>query len=77
MKISRQSLGRAHAGSTKPCGATVAAFRPILSWSRHRKFLPVAFTEHGAVMAATVFNSARAAQMTHFDVRAFIGRTFD
>jgi hypothetical protein len=24
---------------------------------RHRKFLPVAFTEHGAVMAATILNS--------------------
>jgi hypothetical protein len=26
---------------------------------RHRKFLPVAFTEHGAVMAATILNSPR------------------
>lgn len=27
---------------------------------RHRKYLPYAFTEHGAIMAATVLNSPRA-----------------
>jgi hypothetical protein len=39
---------------------------------RHRKFLPVAFTEHGAVMAATILNSAQAVQMSILVVRAFI-----
>jgi hypothetical protein len=29
----------------------------------HRKYRPVAFTEHGAIMAATILNSPRAAQM--------------
>ena len=33
---------------------------------------PLAFTEHGAIMAATVLNSARAVQMTIYVVRAFI-----
>jgi hypothetical protein len=32
----------------------------------------MAFTEHGAIMAATVLNSARAAQMTIYVVRAFV-----
>jgi hypothetical protein len=39
---------------------------------RHRKFLPVAFTEHGAVMAATILNSPQAVQMSILVVRAFI-----
>ncbi|MBM4046488.1 MAG: ORF6N domain-containing protein [Planctomycetes bacterium] len=34
--------------------------------------LPYAFTEHGAIMAANVLNSPRAAQMSVFVVRAFI-----
>lgn len=37
-----------------------------------RRKLPNAFTEHGAIMAATVLNSPRAVQMSVFVVRAFI-----
>lgn len=37
-----------------------------------RRYLPYAFTEHGAIMAANVLNSARAMQMSVFVVRAFI-----
>ena len=33
---------------------------------------PLAFTEHGAIMAAAVLNSARAVQMSVFIVRAFV-----
>ena len=36
------------------------------------KYAPLAFTEHGAVMAATVLNSPRAVQMSIFVVRAFL-----
>jgi len=36
------------------------------------KYLPYAFTEHGAIMAANVLNSHRAVQMSVFVVRAFI-----
>jgi phage regulator Rha-like protein len=36
------------------------------------KYLPYAFTEHGAIMAATILNSPRAVQMTVFVVRAFV-----
>ncbi|SRR5260221_2060990 len=36
------------------------------------KYLPRAFTEHGAIMAATVLNSPRAVEMSVFVVRAFV-----
>ena len=41
------------------------------SWGGKRK-TPLAFTEHGAIMAATVLNSPRAVQMTIYVVRAFV-----
>jgi ORF6N domain-containing protein len=37
-----------------------------------RRYLPYAFTEHGAIMAATVLNSQRAVEMSVFVVRAFV-----
>jgi len=37
-----------------------------------RRYLPQAFTEHGAIMAATVLNSKRAIEMSVFVVRAFV-----
>jgi len=36
------------------------------------KTLPYAFTEHGAIMAASVLNSSRAVEVSIFVVRAFI-----
>lgn len=42
-----------------------------LPWGGRRK-LPQAFTEHGAIMAASVLNSPRAVEMSVFVVRAFI-----
>jgi len=39
---------------------------------RHRKYPPLAFTEHGAVMVATILNSPRAAAMSVYIVRAFV-----
>lgn len=39
---------------------------------QHRKYLPHAFTEHGAIMAANVLNSPEAMQMSVFVVRAFL-----
>jgi hypothetical protein len=39
---------------------------------RNVRFLPYAFTEHGAIMAANVLNSRRAVKMSVFVVRAFI-----
>ncbi|MGB8977174.1 MAG: ORF6N domain-containing protein, partial [Terriglobales bacterium] len=37
-----------------------------------RRYLPFAFTEHGAIMAATVLNSKKAVEMSIFVVRAFV-----
>ena len=37
-----------------------------------RRYPPYAFTEHGAIMAATVLNSERAIEMSVFVVRAFV-----
>lgn len=37
-----------------------------------RRYLPYAFTEHGAIMAATVLKSKRAIEMCVFVVRAFV-----
>ena len=40
-------------------------------WGGRRK-LPLAFTEHGAIMAASVLNSEKAVQASVFVVRAFV-----
>jgi phage regulator Rha-like protein len=37
-----------------------------------RRYAPYAFTEHGAIMAASVLNSQRAVEMSIFVVRAFL-----
>ena len=37
-----------------------------------RRFLPYAFTENGAIMAANVLNSPEAVRMSVFVVRAFV-----
>ena len=43
-----------------------------LSKLKYSKALPYAFTEHGAIMAASVLNSAQAVEMSVFIVRAFV-----
>ena len=37
-----------------------------------RRYLPYAFTEHGAIMAATILNTPKAVEMSVFVVRAFV-----
>jgi hypothetical protein len=46
----------------------------VISRSSHggRRYQPYAFTEHGAIMAASVLNSPRAVEMSIFVVRAFL-----
>ena len=39
---------------------------------KHTKFLPYAFTEHGAIMAASVLNSPQAVAVSVYVVRAFV-----
>lgn len=43
-----------------------------LKRGQHRKYLPLVFTEHGAIMAATVLNSPQAIQMSVAVVTAFV-----
>ena len=44
----------------------------ILEPKDHPKYPPKAFTEHGALMAATILNSPQAVRMSVFVVRAFV-----
>src|SRR5438876_3088074 len=46
----------------------------VIGSQRHRdpRFRPFAFTEHGAIMAASVLNSPRAVAMSVYVVRAFV-----
>lgn len=37
-----------------------------------RRYLPHVFTEHGAIMAATILNSPQATEVSVFVVRAFV-----
>lgn len=57
-------------------GKEHSALRSQIATSKNgrggRRYLPYAFTEHGAIMAATVLNSERAVQMSVFVVRAFV-----
>jgi len=43
-----------------------------LRHGRHLKHQPLAFTEHGALMAASILNSSQATQMSVFVIRAFV-----
>jgi len=43
-----------------------------LSRLKYSKYLPHAFTEHGAIMAATVLNTNRAIGVSIYVVRAFV-----
>jgi hypothetical protein len=44
----------------------------VTAYKRNIRFLPYAFTENGAIMAANILNSAEAVRMSVFVVRAFV-----
>src|SRR5207302_1600653 len=52
--------------------AKVVTYCDHLARPKFSSVLPRAFTEHGAIMAATLLNSPQAVQMSLFVVRAFI-----
>ena len=60
-------LTRIEAASLRSQNATLKIGR-----GKHRKFLPYAFTEHGAIMLASVLNSSQAVKMSVYVVRAFV-----
>ncbi|MCL1980054.1 MAG: ORF6N domain-containing protein [Proteobacteria bacterium] len=39
---------------------------------QHRKYLPYAFTEHGALMLSSVLNSAHATEISRMIIRTFV-----
>jgi hypothetical protein len=49
-----------------------ATSKPIPIGRGGRRYLPYAFTEHGAIQAANVLNSPRAVEMGIYVVRAFV-----
>jgi hypothetical protein len=60
-------LTRSEINSLRSQFATLNAGR-----SQHRKYRPYVFTEHGAIMAATVLSSPRAIEMSVYVVCAFV-----
>jgi hypothetical protein len=52
--------------------AEVSANCDHLNQLKFSKALPFAFTEHGAIMAASVLNSPRGVEISVFVVRAFV-----
>ena len=59
---------------TKPEIEALNRSQFVTGSQKHRdpRFSPFAFTEHGAIMAATVLNSPRAIEMSLYVVRAFV-----
>lgn len=55
-----------------PKRASTMRSQIVTASKRNVRYLPFAFTEHGAIMAANILNSKRAVQMSVFVVRAFV-----
>jgi len=55
-----------------PPDETTIRSQIVTASKRNIRFRPIAFTEHGAIMAANVLNSQRSVQMSVFVVRAFV-----
>jgi len=68
-RVKKEDL-RLQIATSKIAGARAASKRGRIRGGR--RYLPFAFTEHGAIMAATVLNSKRAVEMSIFVVRAFV-----
>lgn len=66
VQTSRSQTVTASSATTRMRSQTVTASK------RNVRYLPYAFTEHGALMAANILNSARAVQMSVFVIRAFV-----
>jgi hypothetical protein len=65
-----QSVASSRADAKGPPDLSLFAKRDSLH--RGKVYLPWAFTEHGALMAANILRSQRAAQMSVYVVRAFV-----
>lgn len=63
---------RSQIATSDPREETTIRSQIVTASKRNIRFRPIAFTEHGAIMAANVLNSPRAVQMSVFVVRAFV-----
>ncbi len=63
---------RSQNATLDPDGGMRSHFATASSKHRGVSYRPYAFTEHGAIMAATVLNSPQAVEMSVFVVRAFV-----
>ena len=70
----RSQIVTLNTGSNPPGGSALRSQFAALKGGRgqHRKFIPYVFTEHGALQAANVLNSPRAAAMSIYVIRAFV-----
>jgi hypothetical protein len=59
-----------HVKETRSLRSQIATLRT--GRGQHRKYSPYVFTEHGAIMAATILNTTRAVEMSVYVVRAFV-----
>lgn len=69
--ISQNATSSAEGADHKPASPMSSQFA-ITSKKRAGRYLPWAFTEHGALMAANVLRSPRATEMAIYVVRAFV-----
>jgi hypothetical protein len=72
-RLTRQELSDL-ASQAPPSGAPADRSQFVTGSQKHRdpRYLPYAFTEHGALMAANVLRSERAIEMSVFVIRAFV-----
>jgi hypothetical protein len=70
----RSEAGEENSQAIDTQGDVTHSSRIAMSSRRHRGaiYRPWAFTEHGALQAANILRSARAAQMSVFVIRAFV-----
>ena len=69
---SEPMIGSSHSFVKQP--DTMNSSHSVMSSRKHRgaSYLPWAFTEHGALMAANILRSTRAVEMSVFVIRAFV-----
>jgi hypothetical protein len=70
--MAQSAISNSEGGGNQPDGKRWSQIVTTSRRFRAQAYLPWAFTEHGALMAATVLNSWRAVQMSLFVVRAFV-----
>ena len=68
----KEALNRSQSVTGSPQKPGTMRSQIVTASKRNLMHLPYAFTEHGALMAATILNSPQAVQMSVFVMRAFV-----